>query len=153
LIDGLFMIGVCCVTPVLGAWFWIRTWRDQYSIYENGGIFSRIFGENARNGFDAGFPAFVTIAGLGLAMLSVPIGLDSMGVSGVVDSPLTAVLGRTCQVLLVLGLVTSWSLLLFMFPTSLVPPHLRGQRGWVSKWRHQARERRAQRRARRGSVT
>jgi hypothetical protein len=90
----------------------------------------------------------MTLVGCGLAVISVPVGLESMGHPVAADSTLADVSGRTCQALTLLGLALSWSLLLFMFPSYVVPPHLRGQRGWVAEWRYQRGVKREPRRAR-----
>lgn len=106
---GVLFIVLVCAAPIMGGWLRIRTWREQFSTYETGGIWSRMFGENALHGYDSGFPVLVTIAGLGLAVLSLPIGLESTGYAGVEDAAVTQVLRRTCQVFLLLGSLTSWS--------------------------------------------
>src|SRR6476660_9171221 len=107
-LEGLPVIVGLCLLPCLGGWIWLRTWRDGLSPYETGGPFSRLYGDYARYGYDAGFPVFMTLVGCGLAVISVPVGLESTGHPVAADSTLADVSGRTCQALTLLGLALSW---------------------------------------------
>lgn len=151
MIAGVLSVAFLTLFPVVGVWFLIRSWRDGFSVYDSGGIFTFILGKNARQGFDAGFPIGFTIWGLGLALIGLLACPELMGISWMWPDPVSALLGRLAQVLFFGGALIGLSLLLFLFPRFLVPPHLRDERGWIREWWHHfSQSRRRRRDTRRG---
>lgn len=132
--------------PAGGIWALRGTWRDQMSTFERGGMFTQWLGESARNGYDAGFPVMLTVAGSGLAALSVPAALESFGHPNVINTSPGQLVLHVAITLMLIGLALGWSLTLFMFPKMLAPPHLRYERGWIPACMNRMRLKRAQRR-------
>ena len=74
---------------------------------------------------------------------------ELMGLSFQWPATMDAVIGPIVQILVFGGWLLGLSLLLFMFPRFLAPPHMRTERGWIPEWWLQMglnRDRRRQRR-------
>jgi hypothetical protein len=152
MIEGVAVGVVSWLITALGVWVWWSTWHHQLSPYETGGIFSAAFGRNARFGYDAGLPLFVTFLGASLCIASPLLAAETVGSYDSLPPLLVAIAGRTFQVLLATGTFFGTSLLLFLWPKIMAPPHLRGRRGWIPEWVHEVRTHRDQRRAARGQA-
>lgn len=130
----------------LGVVFLRATWRGRFSSFDRGGIFSQMFGLSARSGYDASSPIIAIAWGFGLLSLTVAALPDLASSVDWMGAGARLVLVRIAMALLGGGLVVSWSLLLLLRPRWLVPPHLRGERGWIPELAHRYRRWRAARR-------
>jgi hypothetical protein len=137
--------------PVLGVWVWTQVWRGggRFSLYDRAGGFAVPFGENARYGFEAGLPAGLTISGIGLAIGGVLATPEIADASWRWPELVTSTLIPVVIVCFFSGWALGLSLLLFLLPRFLAPPHLRDKRGWIPEWLFQMTQHRAERRARR----
>jgi len=126
-VKDVIMLGV--VFPALVVPLWIvvvRVWRQGRDIYDQAAPVRWVTPEAARHGYHAFLlPAAMSITVSGPVTAAYVVWETGGGLHWLGDAFIW--LYSVCFGLLLLGF---W-LWAFMWPRVLVPPHLRGQRGWV----------------------
>lgn len=139
MIEGIAVVLVSWLFFALGMWAWWSSWSRGTSHYERGAIFSAAFGRNARYGYDAGLPVIATLWGAAMVLAAPLVAVELMGHFDELPVVLLRFGRWLVGLLWVLGWLLGCTLLLFLWPKALAPPHLRNNRGWIPEWLHQRR--------------
>jgi hypothetical protein len=126
--EKIAFFGVFPAFLVLG-WLLVRqVWRGRRDAYDGAPFVHALLGESGRHGFNAFVPAIFVSATILYAAVVLEVVYDVVGEAGVAWHIAAgwAYLGSLLVVLV------AFSLLLFMRPRFLAPPHLRGERGWAT---------------------
>lgn len=122
-------------------------WIRQAEPYKWGGIFAAMVGDSGRFGYDAstGFAAVPLVSATVAVIVQTMEDHFRLERSGFWDGVVITAFWS-----MLAGFILMFSILLFMRPRFLVPPHLRGKPGWVlGAWRDHREKRRLRSEAKR----
>ena len=134
--EDFLMLMLCSSFTAVGVWGMRRVWKSEESPYRIGTFMATMVGENGRYGYDATVSLswiFFLILTIGASVFNWP--LEGTQIAEVIRSLVIPLLLFSIAVLL--------SVLFFLRPRFLVPPHLRDKRGWIPEWIHSMRNRRS----------
>ncbi len=116
-----------------------QVWRGRRDAYDAATLVHVVIGESGRSGFNA----FLPVAYLSAVALYSAVMLEVVH-DVVVDEAVSAWHWAAGFAFLgaILTMLVAFNVLLFLRPWFLVPPHLKGERGWIPGAFHERRERR-----------
>jgi hypothetical protein len=125
--EDVIMLGVVGPAVLIPVWVVVlRIWRQGRDVYDQAVVVKWMTPESARHGYHAfALPGVLSFTVMWLVTAVKVVWESGGGPPWVGDAV-------TWGYLLGVGLILlAWWLWAFMWPRFLVPPHLRGQRGWA----------------------